>query len=127
MTKWKARALSFATILTLLSFTMSCGQKNVEEKPIADFSVAVGSIDRLDPTFNSIAPQSTRIQKIASGFEFTEGPIYMRDGYLLFSDVVGNAIYKWQPEGGATLFKKHSGYDGGDSAAEKDIIWCFHV
>jgi gluconolactonase len=115
MTKSRARAASFAAIFTLLSFATSCGRKVVEEKPIADFSVSVGSVERRDPAFNSIAPPSAKIQKIASGFEFTEGPIYMPDGYLLFSDVVGNAIYKWQPEGGATVFKKPSGYDGKDA------------
>ncbi len=115
MTNSKARAQSTAAIFALLLSGTSCGSKKIEEKPVQDNSLSVGSVERLDPAFDSIAPASAKIQKIAGGFEFTEGPIYMREGYLLFSDVVGNAIYKWQPEGGATVFKKPAGYDGADA------------
>ncbi|MCL6493895.1 MAG: SMP-30/gluconolactonase/LRE family protein, partial [Ignavibacterium sp.] len=55
------------------------------------------------------------IEKIGSGFTFTEGPIYLREGYLLFSDIPRNTIYKWTPDGKVTEFRKPSGYDGTDA------------
>ena len=42
-----------------------------------------------------IAP-NTKVEKIAGGFEFTEGPVWHPDGFLLFSDIPANTIYQWQ-------------------------------
>lgn len=41
---------------------------------------------------------------LASGFRFTEGPAWCEDGYLLFSDLYGNKIYKWSENDGITVF-----------------------
>jgi len=37
------------------------------------------------------------MEKIAGGFQFTEGPIWVPEGHLLFSDIPANIIYKWTP------------------------------
>jgi gluconolactonase len=54
-----------------------------------------------------IAP-GTSIEKVASGFQFTEGPMW-HDGRLWFSDVVGNKMYATSPEGEVTLLLADSG------------------
>ena len=72
----------------------------------------LGTIERLDPALDAILPAPARIEKIAGGFQFTEGPLYMRDGYLLFSDIPANVIRKWTPDEGAVDFRRPSGYDG---------------
>ena len=36
---------------------------------------------------------------LATGFEFTEGPVWHPDGYLLYSDIPASIIYRWEPEG----------------------------
>ncbi|WP_289109624.1 SMP-30/gluconolactonase/LRE family protein [uncultured Alistipes sp.] len=41
---------------------------------------------------------------LASGFRFTEGPAWCEDGYLLFSDLYGNKIYKWSEKERITTF-----------------------
>lgn len=51
---------------------------------------------------------SPKIEKIATGFEFTEGPVFSRLGYLLFSDIPRNRIMKWQPGSEATVFRENS-------------------
>ena len=75
----------------------------------------VGTILRLDPAIDALVPKDAVIEKIGSGFTFTEGPIYLREGYLLFSDIPRNTIYKWTPDGKVTEFRKPSGYDGTDA------------
>jgi len=72
---------------------------------------------RKDPSINEIVPPNAKILKLAEGFKFTEGPIWVRDGnYLLFSDPNNNRIYKYTPEGQLTVFREKSGYAGADIA-----------
>lgn len=61
-----------------------------------------------------IAP-NTQVEKVAEGFEFTEGPLWHPDGFLLFSDVPGNIIYKWQPEQETEIFRQPSGNANGNT------------
>ena len=37
------------------------------------------------------------VEKVTDGFIFTEGPIWVPEGYLLFSDIPASIIYKWSP------------------------------
>ncbi len=81
---------------------------------------AGGKIIRLDPALDAIVPPNARIEKLASGFQFTEGPVWVRDGgYLLFSDPNANTIYRWSPEGQVSVFRTKSGYAGLDIGAYK--------
>ena len=62
-------------------------------------------------------PPNPKIYKLAEGFIFTEGPIWVRDGgYLLFSDPNNNTIYKYTPDGQLSVFREKSGYRGADIA-----------
>ena len=77
---------------------------------------------RLDPAIDAIVPPNPKIYKLADGFQFTEGPIWVRDGgYLLFSDPNANTMYKYKPEPGnaageLSVFRQPSGYSGADIA-----------
>ena len=53
------------------------------------------------------------LEQIATGFSFTEGPAWHPDGYLLFSDIPGNTIYKWLPDGSVETFRSPSGHSNG--------------
>lgn len=74
----------------------------------------VGSIERLDPALDQLIAPDARIELLASGFAWAEGPVWRRSGggYLLFSDVPKNTIYKWQESAGLTVFLRPSGYTG---------------
>ena len=52
-------------------------------------------------------------ERIATGFNFTEGPVWHPDGYLLFSDVRANTIYQWTPAGSVETFRSPSEYANG--------------
>jgi gluconolactonase len=67
----------------------------------------------LDPRFERIVPQETVLEKIVDDREWTEGPVWLRKGgYLLFSDVVANAIFRWKEGEGVSRFLDRSGYTG---------------
>ena len=75
---------------------------------------APAKIVRLSSALDRIIPRGARLEKLAGGFQFTEGPVWHPDGYLLFSDPNANAIYRWSPEGGVSVFRTKSGYTGFD-------------
>jgi gluconolactonase len=54
------------------------------------------------------------VEQVATGFEFTEGPVWSPEGALLFSSPNTNAIYRWSPEGSVHVFRPKSGYAGLD-------------
>ncbi len=73
---------------------------------------------RNDSAIDAIVPINPKIYKLAEGFQFTEGPLWVKninsDGYLLFSDPNANTIYKY--DGNLSVFRKPSGYSGADIA-----------
>jgi gluconolactonase len=74
-------------------------------------------VKRLDPAMDAIVGANPKIFKLADGFQFTEGPIWIGDA-LLFSDPNANIIYKYAPEGNQAgkleIFRQPSGYSGAD-------------
>lgn len=74
---------------------------------------SIGSIERLDPALDRLIPPDARIEKLADGFHWSEGPVWLRrEKALLFSDVPENTIYRWSAEKGITVFLKPSGWTG---------------
>src|SRR5262249_8780141 len=73
-------------------------------------------VARVDPALDAIVPAGTRIEKLAAGFQFLEGPVWVRDGYLLFSDPNANTMDRWTPDGDVSVFRTKSGYAGFDIA-----------
>jgi gluconolactonase len=76
-------------------------------------------ITRRDASLDDIVPAGAQIERLASGFLFTEGPVWIprtatTDGYLLFSDPNANTIYRWSSDGQVTVFRTKSGYTGVD-------------
>jgi gluconolactonase len=88
----------------------------VGPRPVDPHEVNV-EVVRLDPAIDEIVPPNPKVFKLAEGFLFTEGPIYVREGaYLLFSDPNANTIYKYTEGGELSVFKEKSGYDAPDVA-----------
>ncbi len=79
---------------------------------------AVGNVTFIKSNFSKIAPKDARIEKLADGFRFTEGPVWHKDGYLLFSDIPANKILKYTPGEGVTLYLDNSGYVGSNETPE---------
>jgi gluconolactonase len=66
------------------------------------------------PRLDDILPADAALERVATGFAFTEGPVWTRDGALLFSSPDTNAIYRWSPQGRVDVFRSKSGYAGTD-------------
>lgn len=60
-------------------------------------------------TFESLVPAESKLVVVASGLKWSEGPVWIPDGYLLFSDVPNNRIYRWSEGSGAAIFMEPSG------------------
>ncbi len=74
------------------------------------------TVTRVHRSLDEIVASAVRIEKLAGGFGFTEGPVWTRQGCLLFSDIPNNVIFKWTPDGNISEFRRPSGYDGTDAA-----------
>ncbi|NJN05103.1 MAG: hypothetical protein HC814_00085 [Rhodobacteraceae bacterium] len=73
-------------------------------------------VDRKDAALDAVLGVTPKLEKLADGFAFTEGPVWVNDGegYLLFSDPNNNVIYRLTPEGDVQLYMTKSGYKGAD-------------
>jgi gluconolactonase len=74
--------------------------------------LAVEPFLRMDPVFDSLVPAGAQIEKLAAGFIFTEGPLWRPQGVLWFSDVIGNVVRQWSPDGTVIEILRPGGYDG---------------
>lgn len=74
----------------------------------------LGKVVRIDPSLDKLISLDAKIEVLSSGYQWSEGPVWVKDGgYLLFSDVPANTIYRWKEgDKSATPFLKPSGYTG---------------
>jgi gluconolactonase len=63
-----------------------------------------------------------KIERIVTGFQFTEGPVWHPDEYLLFSDIPANVIWQLYPDGIVRDYMDNSGFLGNDTSLLSDMI-----
>lgn len=72
-----------------------------------------GSVERLDAALDAIIDTNAKVEIIAEGFEWCEGPLWIESQkMLLFSDVSRDTVYKWTEEKGKEVYLTPSGYTG---------------
>jgi len=109
-----------AVATTAVCALTACSQKPAKPaqnetpaaKPADVLSTSTPPIERLDPALDQIVPAQPALEKIATGFTWTEGPIWAPAGYLLFAEIPSNSIRKWAPGAGVSIFMQPSGYKG---------------
>jgi gluconolactonase len=104
----------FMTFFVIAVLVFSACPASVMSRTAAGFPTT-GRIVRHTDRINDIISPDSKIELLASGFEWSEGPLWIqedRDGYLIFSDIPRNSIMKWKRGEGVTLFMKPSGYTG---------------
>jgi gluconolactonase len=77
------------------------------------FAAQAQDVVSLDPVFDQLVAPDAKVEVVKGGFGFTEGPVWVqkgKTGFLLFSDIPANVIYKLSPDGNASVFLDHSGY-----------------
>jgi len=79
-------------------------------KPAGETPTSGRSVEHSQREFHDLVPSPAKVEVLAKGFGWSEGPVWIRDGgYLLFSDVPANVIHRWTAKEGATLFLHPSG------------------
>ena len=76
-----------------------------------------GDVAKLDPALDKLIDPDAKVEVVKGGFGFTEGPVWVqkgKTGYLLFSDIPANVIYKLIPGSEASVYLDHSGYTKAD-------------
>ena len=97
-------AVIAASVVTL---TVTANSATAKDKKVR----TLGKIVRLDPRLDKIVPKGAAMEKLADGFEWSEGPVWIKKGgYLLFSDIPRNQIVKWKEGSGISVFMQRSGY-----------------
>lgn len=100
-------------IILLAAFLLliACNNENDEGMNEKMNYQTTGAIERIDAALDSIISPDAKIEIIAEGFEWSEGPLWVEQyKMLLFSDVPANTIYKWTEEKGKEVYLKPSGY-----------------
>ncbi|MCB1212083.1 MAG: SMP-30/gluconolactonase/LRE family protein, partial [Verrucomicrobiales bacterium] len=83
-----------------------------------DLPTFSGSIERLNPELDALIAPSIKIEVLATGFNWSEGPTW-HDGQLKFSDVPENTVFAWKEgDTAAATFLKPSGNDGTDTSGQ---------
>jgi gluconolactonase len=81
----------------------------------------VGKITRYSPRLDAVISPQAKIEKLASGFTWAEGPVWIKEGnHLLFTDVPENTIWRWSQADGKQLYLKPSGFTGADTSGLRE-------
>jgi len=73
----------------------------------------LGTIIRNDPRFDALIPKDARVEILAGGYDWCEGPVWIKDGgYLLWSIIPPNKICRWKEGEGVSIYLKPSGLTG---------------
>jgi gluconolactonase len=78
----------------------------------ADVTSAPVKVDRMDAGLDAIVPADATVERVATGFTWVEGPVWIPKGYLLFAEITSNSIRKLTPDGTVSIFLQPSGYKG---------------
>jgi len=97
----------FPCLMIILLF--ACTTKKSETSEAIGF---IPHIEILDSDANQLFDTDVKVEIIAEGFDWTEGPLWVDGLGLLFSDIPPNKIFKWTEANGAELYLTPSGYTG---------------
>jgi gluconolactonase len=135
MNRFRFSVLCLLSVLTLaMVWSLSRAQAPNAAANTANPQAPAGTnFFKYDPALDAILASDTKLEMLkAEGFEGGEGPVWMpeaKGGYLLFSDIPGNRIYKWTPgcygapcppDGMLSVFQEHSGYKDASRVGKAD-------
>jgi gluconolactonase len=99
--------------LLCLAILLAIPTARAEEGGPADLLPSLGAIQRLDPRFDGLVPKDAVIEVLASGFEWAEGPVWVKaDGAVLFSDIPRNRVNRWKQGEGLSTYLEPAGFTG---------------
>lgn len=75
------------------------------------------SIEKHAPELDNLVSPDAELELLGDRYGLTEGPLWVDShdgGYLLFTDLISNVIFKWAPRAGTSVFLEQAGYSGDD-------------
>src|SRR5258708_26986783 len=109
-----------ASVAVLLGLMLAQAGAQAPENQAGAQTPDNNPVVKLDPALDALVSADAKLEKVATGFGFTEGNIWVpqgKSGYMLFSDIPANVIYTLTPDGKASIYLVKSGYT-------KPDIWC---
>jgi gluconolactonase len=103
----------FDLLIGLVIFGMGYAQAWGESVATAE-RPTIGEIERLDPALDALVPPDAKMEIIVDGLDWCEGPLWIPadGGFLIFSDIPPNKIYRWDAKSGKQEYLYPSGYTG---------------
>jgi gluconolactonase len=136
------RPIRWLCMTLLLAPVLPTAAAKKQIPPLAQPAIeypAIGKIERMDPQLDQLIAAEARIEKLAQGFDWSEGPVWLpQEECLLFSDVPKNVVYRWKEGAGLSEYLCPSGYTspanrGGESGsngltldAQRRLVLCQH-
>lgn len=106
------KILKFFAIAAIIAACSGPKEAAQFKDPTSTFETT-GSVERLDPAINELIPVGAEIEILASGFEWSEGPLWLESqNALIFTDVPMNKVWKWTEQDSLSLYLDPSGYQG---------------
>jgi gluconolactonase len=106
-----AAGIAAAVATTLIAMNFPAGLREVHAADGGVLQAVPLSVDRMDPSVSRIIPAGAKLEKVADGFKWVEGPVWVR-GSLFFAEIPSNSIRRWTPGEGVSIFLQPSGYQG---------------
>lgn len=115
-------------MLCFIALTFSCKQNKkesatVEKKPeqTKPMYESIGEIEKLSPKLDKYVNSMAKIEVIAKGYQWSEGPLWLeKEKTLIWSDVPKNTIYSWKEGEDAKTYLSPSGYTGEEPSLSKE-------
>jgi gluconolactonase len=105
------KPLQYVMSMAVLLQSLSVMDASARRLP-ANENITPLKVDRLNAAIDAIVPVDATIERVATGFTWVEGPIWIPAGYLLFAEITSNSIRKLMPDGTVSIFMQPSGYKG---------------
>ncbi len=115
--------IKIATI-SLLLIVLTLAVSNPSKKVRGNLTKLTAKTENRDKknTVQSILDESAKLEKLAGDFQFIEGPIWHPDGFLLFSDIPANIIYKFASNQQVEVFRRPSGKANGNTLDKENRL-----
>src|SRR5690242_13818397 len=121
------RFCSYSLLVVCLGVSVANAQPKAPDPQPHPFSIT-----RLDPSLDTLIAPDARPTTVASGFGFSDGPVWVRgrdgaEGYLLAVSIIGNVIYKVTAAGKVSVFLDKAGYSGDDFATTGKLAYIARI
>jgi len=115
--------IKIATI-SLLLIVLNLAFSNPSQKLRGNLTKSIAQTENREKknTVQDILDDSAKLEKVAGNFQFIEGPIWHPDGFLLFSDIPANIIYKFASNQQVEVFRRPSGQANGNTLDKENRL-----